>query len=190
MCRVLLSKVLLSLTVCFLFIGLAQVSLAQEVGRFIKYNIHAQSKDAVSLVASYANYTNPGAGHVVIPTGTEINVTKYGRRGFVFTYDGGAKKVTFEFQEKRMGMSVQEYVMLITSEGPVKYNYLSTIDKKGIEDGDAYEGMSRKGVMIALGYPAAHRTQSLDFDTWVYWGNRFRTRSIDFDAQGKVSAVR
>lgn len=172
---------------CLLFTSSA---LAQGEVRFAKYNIHTQSKDAVKFKASFANFTDPGEGHVIIPTGTEIQIKKHGRKGFVFTYDGGSKTVTFEFQEKMMGMNMDEYIELITSPEPVSYSGLSKQDQKGIADGKAYKGMTRKGVMIALGYPAAHKTPSLDSNTWVYWANRFRTVGVDFDDQGTVANIR
>jgi hypothetical protein len=49
--------------------------------------------------------------------------------------------------------------------------------------------MTKEGILTALGYPAAHRTSSLDAGTWIYWTNRFGTLSVDFDAKGKVTKV-
>ncbi|MCD6580257.1 MAG: hypothetical protein J7K90_00510 [Desulfuromusa sp.] len=190
MFRSALSNALSLLFLCFLTLAFAQSTLAQDGPRFNKYNIHTQGKDATNFKASYANYTDPGAGHVIIPVGTEIQITKQGWRGFVFTYDSGSKKVTFEYQKKRMGMSMDEYIELITSPKPVSYPGFSKQDKKGIADGKAYKGMTRKGVMAALGYPAVHKTPSLDAKTWIYWANRFRTIGVDFNDQGKVSQVR
>ena len=162
---------------------------ADEV-RYAKVNIHSQSKNGKAYKASYANYTNPGAGHEVIPAGTEILITKKSRKSFTFKFDNGAKKVVFEFHKPRMGMSLDEYIDKITSLEPVSIASLSTQDKKGVADGKAYQGMSREGVMVALGYPAAHRTPSLDSTTWVYWTNRFGTLAVDFGADGLVSGVR
>jgi len=190
MFRSTLANVLPLLLLCVLSLLFSQSALAQDELLFTKYNIHAQGKDAINFKASYANFTDPGAGHVIIPAGTEIQMVKHGWRGFVFTYDGGSKKVTFEYHKKRMGMSMDEYIELITSPEPVSYSGLSKQDKKGIADGKAYKGMTRKGVMIALGYPAVHKTPSLDSNTWTYWGNRFRTIGVDFNDQGKVATVR
>ena len=181
-------KALLFLSCVVVFL-LPQSLLAAEGIRYTKYNIHTQSKDGYNAKASYANFTDPGAGHVVIPAGTEIDVIKHGWRGFVFTYDGGNKKVTFEYQKKRMGMSMEEYIEKITSDKPVKYTKLSKKDKKGVADGKAYKGMTKKGVMIALGYPATHRTPSLDSNTWIYWGNRFRTIAVHFNDAGQVVQI-
>ena len=190
MLRSILHSGLALLFVCLLSLVFTLPALSQDEIRFTKYNIHTQSKDGVKAKASYANYTDPGVGHVIIPAGTEINVTKHGWRGFVFTYDGGNKKVTFEFQKKRMGMSMDEYIEKITSPTPVKYAKLSKKDKKGIADGKAYKKMTKKGVMIALGYPAAHRTPSLDSNSWTYWTNRYKTLVVEFNDKGKVVQVR
>jgi hypothetical protein len=190
MFRSALTNVLSLLFLSVLCLVFSQTVLAQDELRYNKYNIHTQGKDATHFKASYANFTDPGAGHVIVPAGTEIKIVKHGSRGFVFTYDGGSKKVTFEFQKKRMGMSMDEYIELITSPEPVSYSGLSNQDKKGIADGKAYKGMTREGVMIALGYPAAHKTPSLESNTWIYWANRFRTIGVDFNDQGKVANVR
>lgn len=176
--------------VCLMIAALAQPALAKDEVRYAKVNIHTQSKNGKTFKASYANYTNPGAGHVVIPAGTEILVVDKSRKSFTFKFDGGTKKVVYEFHEPRMGMSLDEYIDKISSLKPVSLDGLSAQDRKGVDDGRAYPGMSREGVMIALGYPAAHRTPSLDATTWIYWTNRFGTVAVDFDADGLVSAVR
>lgn len=169
---------------------IAQPVLAKEEIRYTNFNIHTQSKDGKSYKASYANYTNPGEGHVVIPAGTEILITKKTRKNFTFKCDNPTKKVVYEFHKKRMAMSLDEYLEIITSATPVSIDGLSKTDKKGVADGKAYKGMSKKGVMVALGYPAAHRTPSIDSSSWTYWTNRFGTIVVEFDTKGLVSEVR
>jgi hypothetical protein len=157
--------------------------------RYTKYNIHTQTKDGKTHKASYANYTSPGAGHVIIPAGSEITLTKTKSKAFYFTFDGD-KNVVFEFHQPRMGMDVDEYIDLITSTQPTSLSGLSRLDKEGVASGTVKKGMTRKGVMAAFGYPAAHKTPSLDSDTWIYWGNRYRTVGVDFGADGKVVNLR
>lgn len=168
----------------------AQTALAKGEVRFTKYNIHTQTKDSRTYKASYANYTNPGVGHLIIPAGSEILLTKTKRKSFTFTFDNGSKKGVFEYHQPRMGMSVQEYLDKITSSAPISLSGLSKLDKKGVAAGKALVGMSRDGVMAALGYPATHRTPSLDVSTWVYWSNRFKTVAVQFNDSGKVIGVR
>ncbi|MCG8667981.1 MAG: hypothetical protein MI867_01085 [Pseudomonadales bacterium] len=65
---------------------------------------------------------------------------------------------------------------------------LSKIDRQGIEKGKALKGMTKEGVIFALGYPARHVTPSTEADTWKYWKGRFDTMNIYFE-NGKVSQI-
>ena len=87
-------------------------------------------------------------------------------------------------------MSAEQYINLITSSKKVNLEQLSEIDQKGIKSGKALIGMSKTGVKIALGYPATHRTPSLENNSWVYWLNRWKTMVIEFDTEGKVNNIR
>jgi hypothetical protein len=153
---------------------------------FLKNNIHAQQQKD-ELKASYANWTDPGAGHVIIPVNTPVTVRTARRDLEISTQDN--KNIYFEFDADRMGMSNEQYINLITSPQPVNLDNLSAADRKGIKDGKAYKGMTKEGVRIALGYPAVHKTPSLDSNTWYYWTNRWRSIEVEFDKTGKVSKV-
>jgi hypothetical protein len=156
---------------------------------YLKYNIHAQR--GRDIKASYACWINPGAGHIIIPAGTQISISKKRkfRNGFWFeTKDG--MKVFFEFDRNRMNMNKEEYLKKITSPTPISLESYSELDLKGIKEGKPYKGMTRNGIMTALGYPAVHRTPSLDADTYVYWRNRFATTAIEFDCTGRVVSIR
>lgn len=163
---------------------------AEDEIRYNKYNIHTQTKDGIKAKASYANYIGPYEGHVIVSPGTTLLITKKSRKSFTFTYDEGQKTVVYEFHESRMGMSLDDYLELLTSTKPTSPSGLSKADKQGVSKGQAQVGMSREGVKTALGYPAKHRTPSLEGMTWVYWKDRFRTVGVDFDDAGKVKAVR
>ena len=155
---------------------------------FLQNNIHAQAGSR-DTKASYANWTDPGGGHIIIPVNTPVEFGRY-RRGLTIKNIDDGKFTYFEYNSKNMGMSAEQYISLITSSKKVNLNELSEIDQKGISAGQALVGMSKKGVRIALGYPAAHRTPSLENNSWVYWRNRFRTKVIEFDTEGKVKKIR
>ena len=151
---------------------------------YLQNNIHYQMGPKDSK-ASYANWTDPGAGHGILPVNSAIMISRW-RRGFLITDADDGMEIFFEFHKRNMDMSVDEYLELITSPSKVSLSGLSEKDKKGIQDGKAYHGMTKKGVRMALGYPAVHRTPSLDSNTWIYWTNRFRAISVEFDNQGRV----
>lgn len=151
---------------------------------FLQNNIHAQQGPRDSK-ASYANWTNPGYGHFILPVNSAVEFGRY-HRGLIVKNLADGRKIFFEYSERNMGMSVSQYIELIASPQKVKLNRLSIIDQKGIKEGKAYSGMTKNGVRIALGYPAAHKTPSLESNTWIYWRNRFKSMAVQFDDNHKV----
>ena len=69
-----------------------------------------------------------------------------------------------------------------------KIAQLSEIDQEGIKDGVVKKGMTKEGVVYAVGYPPTHKTPTLDSDQWIYWKNRFGKMRVQF-TDGKVSRV-
>jgi hypothetical protein len=50
-----------------------------------------------------------------------------------------------------------------------------------VEQGIAQPGMTREEVIMALGYPPANRTPSLDASEWHYWKNRWDEYTVVFE---------
>lgn len=159
---------------------------------YSRFNIHYYSKGEapkkVTYSASYANYTQT-PGHAVLPYNTKLRIGKGTRGGFLLTVVDSGMEIHFEYDETRMAMTREAYLDLITSATPVDYPGLSAVDKDGIKQGVALVGMTKNGVKIALGYPATHKTPSLDANAWVYWKNRFTTTVVNFGTDGLVSSV-
>ena len=57
---------------------------------------------------------------------------------------------------------------------------LTTEEQKNVIAGVIVSGMSKTAVVMAYGYPPGHRTPSLKLDKWIYWENRFKTRTVSF----------
>jgi hypothetical protein len=152
---------------------------------FLKVNIHYQCNER-DCKASYANYTDPGAGHQILAVNTPIKIKTWKRKGFIIVKAEDNKEIFFEYNETRMQMFKAEYLNKITSVSKISLDSLSEADKKGIREGKVLYGMSKNGVMMALGYPATHRTPFLDSNTWIYWTNRFTTLEVNFNDKGLV----
>lgn len=165
--------------------------LADYTGVYLKNNIHYQSRadkgGKTTLNASYANFTDPGAGHAIIPVNTAVTIGKW-RGGCTITRQDTGEMIYFEFNSRNMGMSLAEYLSEITAPAPVSLKGLNAADLKGVKAGQAAVGMTKEGVRMALGYPARHKTPSLDGDVWTYWRTRWTFYSVTFK-NGKVSQV-
>lgn len=156
--------------------------------RYLQNNIHAQY-GKFGFVASYANWTEPGSNHTIFPVNTPVTFQS-GRFGNIVINDmQHGREIFFEYNPENMRMSAEEYIEVISSPTQVFLDGLSEIDRKGIQEGKAYTGMTKKGVQIALGYPAAHLTPLLENNVWVYWKNRQRTMKVTFDDTGRVVTI-
>jgi hypothetical protein len=159
---------------------------------YLQNNIHGYSKAArggkTEYIASYANYVQPDSGHFFVPLNTAVSVGKY-RGGFTLTRLDNGQLIYFEYRSGNMGgMSVEEYLNLITGPQKAYLKGLSATDRKGIKEGRVLSGMTKKGVRMAWGYPARHKTPSLEDNVWTYWRNRWVMKYVTF-SNGKVTKV-
>ena len=158
-------------------------------GGFLKCNIHYQ-QHATDAKASYANWVAPPQAHFILPVNTEVSIGRF-RRGFSIIAKDSGKEILFELDEGRAGVNEEQYLKFILSPAPISLDGLSDLDQQGIKDGRVSIGMTKKGVMTALGYPAPHRTPSPDENkNWIYWTNRFRSFSVVFDDNGVVTDIK
>ncbi len=184
---------------CFLIFALAMVfggcggrgaaGEAAAIPKYLRNNIHTQYRSN-EYRASYANWTDPGAGHVIIPVNTPVTVSTSRTGLTIVTMEAQPRTIILEYEERNMGMDVDQYINVVTTAQPTNISNMSAVDRKGIQEGKALPGMTKEGVRIALGYPAAHRTPSLESNTWTYWGNRWRNYAVEFDAKGRVKATK
>ena len=155
---------------------------------FLQNNIHAQIGPR-DTKASYANWTDPGLGHIIVPVNTPVEIGKY-IRGLTIKNLADGRLIFFEYDARNMGMSAEQYIPLMASSSKIDLSVYSEVDQEGTKNGKALVGMSKEGVKTALGYPAAHQTPSLKNNSWMYWRNRWNTKVIEFDTDGKVKIIR
>lgn len=184
--------VLSVLLVAILFAGAGSGAAAEEA-RYLRYNIHVQDqmdrRGEHVYKASYSGWVDALPPVFLLPAGSEVAIAAL-RSGFTIQVKGDSRKIAFEYQERNMGLSVEEYVAKITSSTPPSLATLSPIDREGVKVGKARVGMSKQGVLTALGLPPTHKTPSLDDNSWTYWKDKYRTLVVEFDGTGTVRAIR
>ena len=155
---------------------------------YLQNNIHGYMR-GTDYQASYANYVQPDTGHFFVPVNTAVSVGKW-RGGFTLTRKDTGQLIYFEYRPGNMGgMSVEEYLNIITGPQKINLGSLGATDRKGVQEGRVLKGMTKKGVRIAWGYPARHKTPSLEDNVWTYWRNRWVMKTVTF-SNGKVVEVR
>src|SRR5437867_2789487 len=140
----------------------------------------------------------------LIPFGTRVQILEVGRKSVKFQPAGhppitlvlkwGDKVLTMDQYLDRLFLAEDPRAKLVRAsddgaqrkparkaERAKPPEHASDRVEKLIEQGVVDTGMTRDQVLMALGYPPAHRTPSLDAPVWTYWQNRWATMQVYFD---------
>jgi len=102
---------------------------------FLQNNIHAQIGPR-DTKASYANWTDPGLGHIIVPVNTPVEIGRY-RRGLTIKNLADGRLIFFEYNVRNMGLSTEQYIPLIASSSKIDLSVYSEVDQEGIKNGKA-----------------------------------------------------
>lgn len=172
--------------------GFAQTQAAKTAdGRFIfynRFNIHT-AEIGGKRHATYLGFVEPRAPHTVIPPNTPMHVGDW-PQGFLLHIIAERRDVFFEYDQTRMGMPKDDYLAILTAPAPEPVPEETAQDREGVRQGRALPGMSKNGVLTALGYPPKNLTPDLDADVWTYAKNRESDLVVDFTEDGLVARVK
>ncbi len=149
---------------------------------FTAYNIWFESPQKL-----YS--TNYQKGNV-LPAGSEVKEVNRSSRKLEFVDVKSNMKFSIEFVVKHHpGVKPEQWIdrLLTTRDFSALTRGLTADEIKAIKAGQAKAGMSRKAVLVSIGYPPEVATASPDLDVWKFWRDRFRTYSVKF-TDGKVSS--
>lgn len=134
------------------------------------------------------NYQLPG----LIPVCSDVTITEVHDKKLAFLYEGTKFELEYDSFSKNAGISFQKAAQ--TFLGPAcdkaKMQSLGKIDQDGIQSGHPHVGMTREGVLFAMGRPPYHANMNLETNEWMYWRNRYGKLAVDFGDDGKVSNIR
>jgi len=157
--------------------------------RYLCCNLHYEAPEI-----NDANYLR-GA---LVPFGTRVDIIKVKKTRITFQPVGhppltlalkyGEKTLTMEQYLDRLFLPDDPRTPLAPPGHDKKQAAENAKRRKLIEEGIVEKGMTKREVLMALGYPPAHRTPSLDASSWTYWQNRWATMAIHFDGD-KVSRI-
>ena len=134
----------------------------------------------------------------LIPFGTRVQILEVRKDRVTFEASGyppitlalkdGAHHLTMDQYLDRIFVVDDPYARL--PKLPRDGKQAAEVDKtrRMIEDGTVSVGMTRDQVLMALGYPPADRTPSLDAPTWTYWANHGDPFEVSFEGN-QVSHV-
>lgn len=157
--------------------------LVKEDGVYTLVNLHPdEGRQRLYAV----NYQQPG----LIPVCTKIKITKMSRKAIRFEIPERSDRKYEYLHYKKLPESLDEHAAQIFGKTCPKdaIAKMSKVDQEGIKEGVAKVGMTKAGIVIAMGPPPSHATYSQDLDEWMYWQHKFARLRVDF-SNGKVSEV-
>jgi len=180
------------LAVLALFLLVSGVSAAKDSidsmigkkGVYTLVNLHPDEQRA-KLYA--VNYQQLG----LIPLCTEVRILELKKKRMKFEVKKTGKEYAYDYHKAAVD-DFRTHLEQIFGKAcnSAKVAKMSKVDQKGIKKGRALPGMTRQGVIFAMGYPPKHQTPDLDADTWLYWQNRWNRVAVEFDDKGKVEGIR
>jgi len=179
------------LVVAFAALAPAQPSVARDIeyaligdpGVVTLVNLHPDEKNRRLYSV---NYQLDG----LMALCTQVRITAVTHKAMTFELADGGRKYEYIFHETLPQEGIPKHLDRFFGKScpRKKADALGSVDRRGIKEGRALPGMTRAGVILAIGYPPEHATPSLDSSVWKYWRNRFGTRLIHFEG-GKVARI-
>jgi hypothetical protein len=174
----------------------------QNETRYLCCNLHYEK--------TKINDANYAVGSL-IPLGTPVQIQEVGRNQVTFV-PAGHPPITLVYRYQKKALPFDEFLNRLFVAADPRANLprataarAQTSRKKGsrgappvdtraekvrqnIEHGVVDDGMTRDQVIMALGYPPAHETPSLQSPVWTYWQNAWARYQVYFDGD-RVSRV-
>ena len=127
-------------------------------------------------------------GKHMIPVGTPIRVTGYGRYRVKVDIDGKSQAIGNDYsRDLALDVFAKRYV--VADDPRIKIAGFSKKIQDAILSGRVTIGMTREQVMMSVGYPVSSENHNLDSKTWRFWLTSFGEFHVSFDDSDRVVEV-
>jgi len=129
----------------------------------------------------------------LMPICSEFVITDIETKVIELTHKGADYTYLWDKYTRNAGQSLNDnfaqFFGKSCDEAKAKVSTLSLLDQKGIQRGKPIVGMTKEGVLLAMGRPPIHATPELENDLWTYWVNRWARNVLEFDDLGKLKHI-
>ena len=124
-----------------------------------------------------------------VPVNTKVKILSHDENEIILNLVKTDQQVTIVNVFKYSQATTEQIFKRMFSKKKTKLGKISKKTLKNIKWGTPMAGMTKKQVLITLGYPPGHQTPSTEMDQWRYWKNRFNTMMLYFDNE-KLSHIK
>jgi hypothetical protein len=127
-------------------------------------------------------------GKKIIPVGTPIKVTGYGRYRVKVDINGKGQAIGNDYsRDLELEAFAKRYV--VADDPAAKIAAYPKKMQDAIAQARIVLGMTREQVLMSVGYPVSSENHNLEDKTWRFWVNSFSEFRVKFDANGRVTDV-
>lgn len=123
---------------------------------------------------------------VFIPVNSKVIISEVSSNAIVMIFND--QEIVIKNIEGYTKVNISQLLARSFSKTKVDLSKFTKTEQDNIKKGMVKIGMSKEAVVVARGYPPAHRTISLKENSWRYWTNRFNTNVYEFK-DNKVSKI-
>ena len=128
------------------------------------------------------------SGKRVIPAGTPVKITGYGRQRVYLEIDGGRQELGNDYsREMDLVGFARRYVVADDPKARLA-GYPEPI-QRAIRSARVSVGMTREQVLMAVGYPVTSENPNLDAGFWRFWIDSFNEFQVMFGPDERVSEI-
>lgn len=135
---------------------------------------------------SDSNYAENGKR--VVPVGTPVSVTGYGRHRVNLRIDGARQAIGNDYS-RDLGLADFARRYVVTEDPAAKIAGYPAKIQDAIKRAKITPGMTREQVLMSLGYPISSENPDLGADLWRYWMSSFAEFQVQFDGSGRVREI-
>ena len=138
---------------------------------------------------SWISEINYESAQRIIPAGTPVEITGYGRYRVHTRMNGETMDLGNDYsREVDMGAFAHRYVVPYNPQRRLRSAPPAV--QQAVRASRVRIGMTREQVIMSQGYPIANETPSLDSRVWKYWRSSGEEYHVIFNRRGVVEAVR
>ncbi|MDD5633462.1 MAG: hypothetical protein PHI13_15750 [Methylococcales bacterium] len=116
----------------------------------------------------------------LIPINTRVSLVSIDSDKVNLKLVGSGQPLSIENVQKYTKDDMPTAFLKIAGLNKVDLSAFSKSEQENILAGKVKEGMGRKAVLAAIGYPPQHKTPSLAANEWTYWASRLQSFVVHF----------
>jgi hypothetical protein len=137
---------------------------------------------------SWISDINYLAGKQLVPAGTPVKITGYGRQRVLVEFEGKKQAIGNDYS-RNLPLEAFAARYVVDADPARRLETFPPKVREAVKAGRLMRGMTREQVLMAVGYPITSYTPDLDAPLWRYWISRSGEYQVFWSDDGRLDKV-